>query len=367
MNFNYSTKIKNSVVSILSKSITAYKYEQISVSNSILSEYAEDKVINCKRITNSAWIDGILHQLGMAGMSTLRGETYSLAMLENFKFLQKLFVVENNIARFTKDKVCIEDDEYICVLSFIKTNSTQSDYQIKIPKNCSKYRFYPNCKSAKEITDEGLISKLEQLIEKGEYIEIPVGRGVRRYIKVGNLDYYAKKSVSGIQYSSELYDVEPFKFEIEVYQKPGKEEIQEDNSTLEKADNSSSEAIDMSDLKPWRDYVDSLRITLRCQNNRKDIFEQIIKSKWENDKDQTFIFQFGEYSDCEEPEFIYAKILNVDLKYRCIEYQDINDIDYPNNSSEVRLDDLNMAFEIPLGSSEGGAEPIICFREDAKR
>lgn len=367
MTINYSAKTRNSVVSILSKSITTYKYEQISVSNSILSEYAGDKVINCKRITNSAWIDGILHQLGLAGMSTLRGETYSLAMWKNFKFLQKLFVVENNIARFAKDKVCIEDDEYICVLSFIKTNSTQADYQIKIPKNCSKYRFYPNCKSAKEITDEGLISKLEQLIEKGEYIEIPVGRGVRRYIKVGNLDYYAKKSVSGMQYGSELYDVEPFKLEIEVYKKPGKEDNLEDNSTSEKVDNSSSESINLSNLKPWKDYEDALRISLICQNNRRDIFEQIIKSKWENNKDQTFLFQFGEFSDYGEPEWIYAKILDVDLKCGCIEYQDINDINYSNNSSEVRLDDLNMSFEIPFGSSEDDAEPVIYFREDAKR
>lgn len=114
-------------------------------------------------------------------------------------------------------------------------------------------------------------------------------------------------------------------------------------------------------------YKDALRISLRCQNNRRDIFEQIIKSKWENNKDQTFLFQFGEFSDYGEPEWIYAKILNVDLKCGCIKYQDINDINYPNNSSEVRLDDLNMAFEIPFGSSEGGTEPIIYFREDAKR
>ena len=264
-------------------------------------------------------------------------------------------------------KVCAEDDEYICVLNFIKTNSTQADYQIRIPKYCSKYRFFPNCYPKTEITDEGLISKLEQLIEKGEYINIPVAKGVRRYIKTGNLDYYAIKCGSYFKYGSELYDVEPFKLEIEVYQKLGKEEIQEDDSTSETSNNSASEPMDLSDLKPWKDYESALRISLRCQNNRRDIFEQIIKSKWENDKDQTFIFQFGEYSDYGEPEFIYAKILDISLKYGCIEYQDINDINYPNNSSEVRLDDLNMACEIPLGSSEGGAEPIIYFREDAKR
>lgn len=363
MTINYSSNAKNSVTSNLSKILTAYRYEHTSVSNSTLYDYTESKLTNCKRITNSAWIDGILHQLGMAGLARKKGETHFFAIEENFQFLQKLFVVENNIARFAKDKICVEDDEYICVLNFIKTDSTQADYQIKIAKNCSKYRFFTNCKPTKEITDEGIISKLEELIEKGEYINIPVAKGFRRYIKTGNLDYYAIKCSVFSNYESELYDVEPFKLEIEVYQKPGKE----DNSTSEKVDNSSSESINLSELKPWKDYEDALRISLRCQNNRRDIFEQIIKSKWENNKDQTFLFQFGEFSDYGEPEWIYAKILNVDLKCGCIEYQDINDINYPNNSSEVRLDDLNMAFEIPFGSSEGGTEPIIYFREDAKR
>ena len=54
MNFNYSANARNSVTSILSKSLTEYKYEQTLVSNSILSEYTDSKIINCKRITNSA-------------------------------------------------------------------------------------------------------------------------------------------------------------------------------------------------------------------------------------------------------------------------------------------------------------------------
>ena len=366
MNINFSAKATNSVASILSKSLTEYKYEQTSVSNSIFSEYAESKITNCKRITNSAWIEGALHQMGLSGLAPKKGETSSFAIEENFRFLQKLFVIENNIARFTMNKICAENDEYICVLNFIKTNSTQADYQVRLAKNCSNYRFFTNCKPTKEITDEGLISKLEELIENGEYMNIPAGRGVRRYIRTGNLDYYAIIGTYNAKYSSELYDVEPFKLEIEVYQKPVKEDNQEDNSTSEKVDNSSG-YINLSELKPWKDYENALRISLRCQNNRKDIFEQIIKSKWEKNKDQTFLFQFGEFSDYGEPEWIYAKILDVDLKCGCIEYQDINDINYPNNSSEVRLDDLNMAFEIPLGSSEDDAEPIIYFRGDAKR
>ena len=367
MTINYSAKTRNSVASILSKSLTEYKYDQTSVSNSIFSEYAESKITNCKRITNSAWIEGVLHQLGLSGLAPKKGETSSFAIEENFRFLQKLFVIENNIARFTMNKICAENDEYICVFNFIKTNSTQADYQVRVAKNCSNYRFFTNCKPTKEITDEGLISKLEELIEKGEYINIPVAKGFRRYIKIGNLDYYAIIAYNNTKLSSELYDVEPFKLEIEVYQKPGKEDNLEDNSTSEKVGNSSSESINLSELKPWKDYEDALRISLRCQNNRRDIFEQIIKSKWENNKDQTFLFQFGEFSDYGEPDWIYTKILNVDLKCGCIEYQDINDINYPNNSSEVRLDDLNMSFEIPFGSSEDDAEPVIYFREDAKR
>lgn len=365
MNINFSAKATNSVGSVLAKSLTEYKYEHASISNSIFSEYAESKITNCKRITNSAWIEGVLHQMGLSGLVPKKGETSSFAIEENFRFLQKLFVIENNIARFTMNKICAEGDEYICVLNFIKTNSTQADYKVRVAKNCSNYRFFTNCKPTKEITDEGLISKLEELIEKGEYINIPAGRGFRRYIKIGNLDYYAIIDTYNAKYSSELYDVEPFKLEIEVYQKPGKE----DNSTSEKVDNSSSESISFSELESWRawmDYEDALRISLRCQNNRRDIFKQIIKSKWEKNKDQTFLFQFGEFSDY-EPEWIYAKILDVDLKCGCIEYQDINDINYPNNSSEVRLDDLNMSFEIPFGSSEDDAEPVIYFREDAKR
>lgn len=180
MNINFSAKATNSVGSILAKSLTEYKYEHTSVSNSIFSEYAESKITNCKRITNSDWIEGVLHQMGLSGLAPKKGETSSFAIEKNFRFLQKLFVIENNIARFTMNKICAENDEYICVLNFIKTNSTQADYKVRVAKNCSNYRFFTNCKPTKEITDEGLISKLEELIEKGEYINIPAGRGFRR-------------------------------------------------------------------------------------------------------------------------------------------------------------------------------------------
>lgn len=69
MNINFSAKATNSVGSILAKSLTEYKYEHTSVSNSIFSEYAESKITNCKRITNSAWIEGVLHQMGLSGLA----------------------------------------------------------------------------------------------------------------------------------------------------------------------------------------------------------------------------------------------------------------------------------------------------------